>query len=50
MLGRSHSFYHQRIPCYSQLANEKALNMMTVRHFVIDECDKVLEKLGEPRS
>lgn len=30
-----------------QLANEKALNLMTVRHFVIDECDKVLEKLGE---
>ena len=31
-----------------QLANEKALNLGTVRHFVIDECDKVLEKLGEP--
>lgn len=28
-----------------QLATEKALNLMTVRHFVIDECDKVLEKL-----
>lgn len=30
-----------------QLANEGALNLATVRHFVIDECDKVLEKLGE---
>ncbi|KAI8463451.1 MAG: nuclear RNA helicase-like protein Bat1 [Monoraphidium minutum] len=28
-----------------QLATEKALNLMTVRHFVVDECDKVLEKL-----
>jgi len=30
-----------------QLATEKALNLATVRHFVVDECDKVLEKLGE---
>jgi superfamily II DNA/RNA helicase len=35
---------HSPLP---QLANEKALNLSTVRHFVIDECDKVLEKLGE---
>jgi hypothetical protein len=28
-----------------QLATEKALNLSTVRHFVVDECDKVLEKL-----
>ncbi|GBF99348.1 DEAD-box ATP-dependent RNA helicase [Raphidocelis subcapitata] len=28
-----------------QLATEKALNLATVRHFVVDECDKVLEKL-----
>lgn len=34
-------------PSSLQLANEKALNLSTVRHFVIDECDKVLEKLGE---
>lgn len=35
------------LPCIQQLATEKALNLMTVRHFVVDECDKVLEKLGE---
>lgn len=28
-----------------QLAKEKALNLSTVRHFVLDECDKMLEKL-----
>lgn len=29
----------------SQLAKEKILNLSTVRHFVLDECDKMLEKL-----
>jgi superfamily II DNA/RNA helicase len=28
-----------------QLAKEKILNLNTVRHFVLDECDKMLEKL-----
>jgi hypothetical protein len=30
-----------------QLANEKALKLGSVRHFVIDECDKVLDNVGE---
>lgn len=30
-----------------QLALEKDLNLKSVKFFVIDECDKVLEKLGE---
>lgn len=30
-----------------QLAIEKALKLSTVHHFVLDECDKMLEKLGE---
>lgn len=33
----------QSVP--SQLAKEKILNLNTVRHFVLDECDKMLEKL-----
>ena len=40
---------HTRCLPSPQLANDKALNLSTVRHFVIDECDKVLEKLGERR-
>jgi ATP-dependent RNA helicase UAP56/SUB2 len=28
-----------------QLANEKALNLKNVKHFVLDECDKMLEQL-----
>ena len=30
-----------------QLGKEKALDMSNVRFFVLDECDKMLEKLGE---
>jgi superfamily II DNA/RNA helicase len=28
------------------LAKSKALNLRHVKHFIIDECDKVLEALG----
>lgn len=28
------------------LAKSKALNLRHVKHFIIDECDKVLESLG----
>jgi hypothetical protein len=31
-----------------QLALEKDLNLKQIKFFVIDECDKVLEKNGEP--
>ena len=30
-----------------QLASDKTMNLGTVRHFVLDECDKMLENLGE---
>lgn len=30
----------------AQLAQEKTLKLATVRHFVLDECDKMLEKVG----
>ena len=30
-----------------QLAKEGALNLKNIRFFVLDECDKMLEKLGE---
>jgi superfamily II DNA/RNA helicase len=30
-----------------QLGKENALKLSTVKHFVLDECDKMLEKLGE---
>ena len=30
-----------------QLAKQGALNLKTIRHFIIDECDKVLENVGE---
>ncbi len=30
-----------------QLSKEGALKLNTVRYFVLDECDKMLEKLGE---
>lgn len=33
-----------------QLAKEGALNLKSVRHFVLDECDKMLEKLGERKE
>jgi len=29
------------------LAKSKALNLRHVKHFVIDECDKVLDSLGK---
>jgi superfamily II DNA/RNA helicase len=29
------------------LAKSKALNLRHVKHFIIDECDKVLESLGK---
>lgn len=34
------------LPCL-QLAKQGALNLKTIRHFIIDECDKVLENIGE---
>lgn len=30
-----------------QLARNGHLNLKTIRHFIIDECDKVLESIGE---
>ncbi len=33
-----------------QLAKQGALNLKTIRHFIIDECDKVLENIGEDKS
>jgi hypothetical protein len=36
------------LPCCAlQLALEKDLNLKQIKFFVIDECDKVLEKNGE---
>jgi hypothetical protein len=35
-------------PNLLQLAKGGHLNLKTIRHFIIDECDKVLEGLGEP--
>ena len=29
------------------LARSKTLNLKHVKHFIVDECDKVLESLGE---
>jgi len=29
-----------------QLTNEKILNLSKVKHFILDECDNMLEKLG----
>lgn len=34
-----------RLPC-TQLAKENTLNLKHVRHFILDECDKMLEALG----
>ena len=31
----------------AQLANDKDLKLNNVRHFIIDECDKVLDGLGK---
>ena len=33
--------------CALQLAKNGNLNLKTIRHFIIDECDKVLESIGE---
>ena len=34
-------------PCQNvQLAKEGALKMDSVRHFILDECDKMLDKMG----
>ena len=30
----------------TQLAKEGALKMDSVRHFILDECDKMLDKMG----
>ena len=30
-----------------QLVQRKALKLSSVRHFVLDECDKMLESVGE---
>ena len=32
-----------------QLAKNGALNLKTIRHFIIDECDKVLENISEDK-
>ncbi len=37
-------------PSNAQLAKEGALKLSTVKHFVLDECDKMLEKLGEQKA
>ncbi len=31
---------------FLQLATEKTMKLENVRHFVLDECDKMLENLG----
>ena len=33
------------VPTLQQLAEEKALNLGSVRHFIVDECDKCLENV-----
>ncbi len=30
--------------------SRSGLNLKTIRHFIIDECDKVLENVGESRK
>lgn len=44
---RSEWLINHTLAACSQLARENALKLSTVRHFVLDECDKMLEKLGE---
>ena len=35
----------------AQLAKEGALKLSSVRHFILDECDKMLDKMGaHPRT
>lgn len=46
MLGAPLSCF---LPCL-QLAKQGALNLKTIRHFIIDECDKVLENIGESNN
>lgn len=43
------AMYMDTSDCVSegQLANEKCLKLSSVRHFVIDECDKVLDNVGK---
>ena len=38
---------HNAVALHLQLAKQGALNLKTIRHFIIDECDKVLENIGE---
>ena len=33
-------------PCVQQLAKEKALKLESLRHFILDECDKMLDNVG----
>ena len=40
-------FIIDRAVLWLQLAKQGALNLKTIRHFIIDECDKVLENVGE---
>lgn len=46
--SRSHSPFS--LPPRPQLAKDGDLNLKSVRHFVLDECDKMLEALGAPRA
>lgn len=36
-----------RLCVHVQLVQKKALNLSHVRHFVLDECDKMLENIGK---
>ena len=35
------------VSCVLQLMQRKFLKLASVRHFVLDECDKMLESVGE---
>ncbi len=35
------------VSCMLQLMQRKVLKLASVRHFVLDECDKMLESVGE---
>jgi hypothetical protein len=43
---RHSSFSHTVLACTLQLGKEGKLKLGSVRHFVLDECDKMLDKLG----
>ena len=30
------------------LVRQKTLNLKNIKHFILDECDKMLEQLGKP--